>query len=87
LQSAVTGDAALVLQLLGGHVGHIQVAGRAGGDVQRQVVSELAELLGAGHKVRLAVHFHHHAHAAAAVRVQLHQAVARLAAGLLGGRG
>ena len=46
-----------------------------------------AELLGAGHEVRLAVDFDHHTHTPTAVRVDLDHAVGGIPVGALGGGG
>ena len=59
----------LALDLGRGHVLRPQVARRGGGDVQGQVVGQLAEALGAGHKVGLAVQLQHDANAPAGVGV------------------
>jgi hypothetical protein len=54
--------------------------------VQRELLDERLEILGARHEVGLAVHLHEHADLAAHVDVAADDAVARGAAGALRGR-
>ena len=64
----------------------VDVQRREAGDLDREVADELLELVGAGHEVGLAVDLDEHADAAAGVDVARDEALAGVAAGLLGGR-
>ena len=65
----------------------VDVQRRQAGDLDREVADELLELVGAGHEVGLAVDLDEHADPAAGVDVARDEALAGVAAGLLGGRG
>ena len=65
----------------------VDVQRRQAGDLDREVADELLELVGARDEVRLAVDLDEHADAAAGVDVARDEALAGVAAGLLGGRG
>ena len=62
-------------------------SGGEAGDLDGEVADELLELVGARDEVGLAVDLDEHADAAAGVDVARDQALAGVAAGLLGGRG
>ena len=80
-------DLLLALHILGGHVFRLDVARIARRDVHRDVLQQFLEVLGAGHKVALAVHFDQHADLAAGMDVGAHRALVGGAGGLLLCRG
>src|SRR5215218_5843849 len=73
----------LRLEHVGGDLVGVDVLRREAGDLHREVLDELLELVGPRDEVRLAVDLDEHAEAAARVDVAAHEALARLAAGLL----
>ena len=64
-----TEDGLLALQVLGGHVFRLHIARIAGSDVHRNVLQQLLEVVGARHKVGLAIDLDQHANLSARVDV------------------
>jgi hypothetical protein len=77
----------LALQIFGGHVLRLHIARIAGRDVHRDVLQQLLEVLGAGHKVALAVQLEQHADLAAGMDIGAHRALVGGAGSLLLRRG
>ena len=84
--SSASSSACLASRSVGRDPVDVDVQRREAGDLHGEVADELLELVGAGHEVGLAVDLDEHADAAAGVDVARDEALARLAAGLLGGR-
>ena len=80
-------DLLLLLEHVGRHVLAADVPRIGGRDVQRQLLHERLEVVGARDEVGLAVHLDEHADLAAHVDVAADDALARGAARALGGRG
>jgi hypothetical protein len=80
-------DRLLLLERLGGHVLAAHPLRVGGGDVHRDLLDEVLEVVGARHEVRLAVDLDEHADAAAHVDVAADDALRRGASGALGGLG
>jgi hypothetical protein len=62
-------DILLAFQIGGGHVLGLHIAGIAGCNVHRDVLEQLLEVLGARHKVALAIQFEQHADLAAGMNI------------------